>query len=185
MAARRYDDKAVDQAIERSREGGAWRPPDGVDAAAVAATLGKRSSDKAVDRAVERGREGAWRPPARARGTHDGKLGLELHPFMTPHQLRRARLQKKWQQIDGIRKSTPVLYGKFAGRPNPLLMIKGDKDAELAAAPAAAPDDGDDAEAAAAPGDEWQQLQDDQGYWYYWNSRTGASQYEDPYPAFP
>ena len=37
----------------------------------------------------------------------------------------------------------------------------------------------------ASAADEWQQFQDEQGYWYYYNARTGASQYETPYDEGP
>ena len=56
-------------------------------------------------------------------------LTRDLNPFTeTGAALRRARLRKKWAQIEEIRRDEPVIYGPVAGQQNPVLAIKAADD---------------------------------------------------------
>ena len=57
-------------------------------------------------------------------------LTRDMNPFTeTGAALRRARLRKKWAQIEEIRRDEPVIYGPVAGQQNPVLAIKAEEEA--------------------------------------------------------
>ena len=72
-------------------------------------------------------REGGVFDPVEVTGAQEQEPALtrDLNPFTeTGAALRRARLRKKWAQIEEIRRDEPVIYGPVAGQQNPVLAIK-------------------------------------------------------------
>ena len=78
-------------------------------------------------------REGGVFDPVEVTGAPEKEPALtrDLNPFTeTGAALRRARLRKKWAQIEEIRRDEPVIYGPVAGQQNPVLAIKAADDAD-------------------------------------------------------
>ena len=78
-------------------------------------------------------REGGVFDPVEVTGSPEKEAALtrDLNPFTeTGAALRRARLRKKWAQIEEIRRDEPVIYGPVAGQQNPVLAIKAADDAD-------------------------------------------------------
>jgi hypothetical protein len=79
-----------------------------------------------------------WKPrqvfdPVEVTGAQEQEPALtrDLNPFTeTGAALRRARLRKKWAQIEEIRRDEPVIYGPVAGQQNPVLAIKAADEAD-------------------------------------------------------
>ena len=81
---------------------------------------------------ARRQREGGVFDPVEVTGAAEKEPALtrDLNPFTeTGAALRRARLRKKWAQIEEIRRDEPVIYGPVAGQQNPVLAIKAVDDA--------------------------------------------------------
>ena len=77
-------------------------------------------------------REGGVFDPVEVTGAPEKEPALtrDLNPFTeTGAALRRARLRKKWAQIEEIRRDEPVIYGPVAGQQNPVLAIKAEEEA--------------------------------------------------------
>ena len=77
-------------------------------------------------------REGGVFDPVEVTGAPEREPALtrDLNPFTeTGAALRRARLRKKWAQIEEIRRDEPVIYGPVAGQQNPVLAIKAEEEA--------------------------------------------------------
>ena len=78
-------------------------------------------------------REGGVFDPVEVTGAPEKEPALtrDLNPFTeTGAALRRARLRRKWAQIEEIRRDEPVIYGPVAGQQNPVLAIKAADDAD-------------------------------------------------------
>ena len=77
-------------------------------------------------------REGGVFDPVEVTSSPEKEAALtrDLNPFTeTGAALRRARLRKKWAQIEEIRRDEPVIYGPVAGQQNPVLAIKAEEEA--------------------------------------------------------
>ena len=110
-----------DVELARRQREGVFTPPPHWKPRREDVDLGK---DYALKRAQ---REGGVFDPVEVTGSPEKGPALtrDLNPFTeTGAALRRARLRKKWAQIEDIRRDEPVIYGPVAGQQNPVLAIK-------------------------------------------------------------
>ena len=116
-----------DVELARRQREGVFTPPPHWKPRQEEVDLGK---DYALKRAQ---REGGVFDPVEVTGSPEKGPALtrDLNPFTeTGAALRRARLRKKWAQIEEIRRDEPVIYGPVAGQQNPVLAIKAADDAD-------------------------------------------------------
>ena len=115
-----------DVELARRQREGVFTPPPHWKPRQEEVDLGK---DYAFKRAE---REGGVFDPVEVTGAPEKEpvLTRDLNPFTeTGAALRRARLRKKWAQIEEIRRDEPVIYGPVAGQQNPVLAIKAEEEA--------------------------------------------------------
>ena len=115
-----------DVELARRQREGVFTPPPHWKPRQEEIDLGK---DYALKRAQ---REGGVFDPVEVTGSPEKGPALtrDLNPFTeTGAALRRARLRKKWAQIEEIRRDEPVIYGPVAGQQNPVLAIKAEEEA--------------------------------------------------------